>query len=139
MEKVSMTNREVQKLYNALAALGNRKMATLGADLKIARLLRALGPTAEPLADVKKKAAQRALEEVPEDIKGVALEQLNLRVEAELMAIGEIEVEVELPMEFALKEADLPKRKKDEDAENPDAKGLGALVADLGILFDLES
>jgi len=135
---VQLTNREVQKLYNALSVLGNRKMATVGADLKVARLLRALAPLAEPLADTKKKAVQRAVGGVSDDISGVALQQLNMRLAAEQLEIDLATVEVELPLQFALKEVDLPKRKKDEDVENVDATGLGALAADLGILFTLD-
>ena len=131
---ITLTNRELFRMYSALKTLGNRRMATVGADLKVGRLLRVLGPLVEPLDAVKRRAAQDVLEAAPKDATGIALSLLNMASVAAQEAIDLDTVEAALPLQFALKEADLPKRKAG-DEDDPNATGLGALVADLGPLF----
>jgi hypothetical protein len=133
-ESVKLTNRELFRMFMALRKLGERRMATVGADLKVGRLIRVLAPLVEPLDAVKRRAAQDVLEAAPKDVAGLALSLLNMASVAAQEAIDLDAVEAALPLQFALKEADLPKRKSGEE-DDPNATGLGALVADLGPLF----
>ena len=129
-----LTNRALFRMYVALKTLGNRRMATVGADLKVGRLLRALAPLVEPLDAVKRRAAQDVLGAAPKDVTGIPLSLVNLAAVAAQEAIELDTVDAALPLQFALKEADLPKRKSG-DEDDPNATGIGALVADLGPLF----
>lgn len=131
---MTLTNRELFRMYVALRKLGDRRMATVGADLKVARLQRALATLVEPLDAVKRRAAQDVLEGAPKDASGIALSLLNMAAVAAQEAIDLDAVEVTLPLQFALKEADLPRRKTGED-DDPNATGIGGLAADLGPLF----
>jgi hypothetical protein len=131
---MTLTNRELFRMYVALRKLGDRRMATVNADLKVARLQRALATLVEPLDAVKRRAAQDVLEGAPKDASGIALSLLNMAAVAAQEAIDLDAVEVTLPLQFALKEADLPRRKAGDEGD-PDATGIGGLVADLGPLF----
>lgn len=133
---MTLTNRELFRMYVALRKLGDRRMATVNADLKVARLQRALATLVEPLDAVKRRAAQDVLEGAPKDASGIALSLLNMAAVAAQEAIDLDAVEVTLPLQFALKEADLPRRKTGED-DDPNATGIGGLAADLGPLFIL--
>jgi len=137
-DATKVTNRELFRMYVALRKLGERRMATVGADLKVGRLLRVLAPLVEPLDVVKQKAVKDVLLAVAgKDITPEARSLMNLTV-AELQAAIDLDaVEVALPLQFALREVDLPKRKPG-DVDDPDATGIGALVADLGPLFPLD-
>ena len=135
MESVTVTNRELFRMYMALRKLGERKMATVGADLKVGRMQRALAPLVEPLDVVKQKVVKDVLLAVAgKDITPEARSLINLTVAEMQTAIDLDTVEAALPLQFALKEADLPKRKSGEE-DDPNATGIGALVADLGPLF----
>ena len=131
---VTLTNRDLGRMYGALKVLGNRRMATLNADLKVARLLRTLEPLAEPIGPLKQRAITELLEGAPKELTGAAASLLNLRAEALQAAIDAEPVDVVLPLQFALTEADLPR-------EMPGPEGwrnlasLGAIVVDLGPLY----
>ena len=134
-DAVKVTNRELFRMFNALRGLGNRRMGNVGADLKVARMLKVLGPLAEPIGAVKQRAVKEVLESGGKDVSGAALSLLNIRAAEMQEEIDAAPLDVELPVQFALKEQDLPKRKKDEDADDPNATGIGALVGDLGPLY----
>ena len=136
-ENVTLTNRALFRMYVALKVLGNRRMATVGADLKVGRLLRVLAPLVEPLDELKQRAVKGVLMAGAEKaaVSGLALSLVNLTSAEVQSAIDNDTVDAALPLQFALKEADLPKRKKDDEEADPDATGIGALVADLGPLF----
>jgi len=129
-----MQNQKLERMYGALRTLGQRKCGNVGADLKVGRMIGMLAPLVEPLLATKERAALEVLEAAPPDVGGIAAQVVNLRAITAQRAVDELEVEVELPVAFALKEADLPKRKKD-DAEDPNATGIGNIVADLGPLY----
>jgi hypothetical protein len=135
-DATKVTNRELFRMFMALRKLGGRKMATMGADLKVARMLRTLAPLVEPLDAVKRRATQDVMEPAPKDVGGVALSLLNIAALDAQEAIELDTVEVALPLQFALREADLPRRKTGED-DDPNATGIGGLAADLGPLFIL--
>ena len=138
MADVTLTNRELFRMYVALRKLGERRMATVGADLKVGRLLRVLAPLVEPLDVVKQKVVKDVLLAVAgKDITPEARSLMNLTVAEMQTAIDLDTVEAALPLQFALKEADLPKRKSGEE-DDPNATGLGGLIADLGPLFLLD-
>jgi hypothetical protein len=133
-EAVKVTNRDLWRMFNALRTLANRRMGNVGADLKVARMLGVLGPLAEPIGGVKQRAVKEALGSAGKDTTGAALSLLNIRAAEAQEEIDAALVEVELPVRFALKEADLPKEMSGE-AGWQNAAGLGALVADLGPLY----
>jgi hypothetical protein len=132
---ITLANRDLFRMYMALKTLGSRRMATVNADLKVGRLLRVLAPLVEPLDELKQRVVKEVLEGAPKDTTGVATSLLNIRVAEAQYAIDSDVVDADLPLQFALKEADLPQRKKDADADDPNATGLGVIVADLGPLF----
>lgn len=131
-----VTNRDLWGMVSALRAFGNRRMATWGADLKVGRMLLLLGPYAEPIEAARRRIELDHLGEAGVvDLPPLAQRAALVRLAAAQVALDEEMVEVALPLSLALKEADLPKRKKDENADDPDCTGLGALLADLGPLF----
>ena len=132
-----MTNGELQRIRTALVMLGNRKMANLGADLKVARLLRFLEPYGEPLETLKKSVAMEMYRaEVPDGATLTSIQEqvLFLAIGEKQAEVDALEVAIELPVQFALKEADLPKELAGKEGAL-NAAGLGALVADLGPLY----
>ena len=135
-ETMTLTNRELWRMYAALKLLGNRRMANVGADLKVGRMLRVLAPLAEPLESAKQHAVQDVIKAAPPDATGLALSRVNLAGAAAQLAVDEATVEVALPLAFALREADLPKEQSGEEGWR-NAAGLGALMTDLGPLFIL--
>lgn len=132
-----MNNKSVASLHTALSILGNRKMGTVKADVKIARMLNIVAPIAEPI--------QRARERITKDILGEAdaekltpaqIQKLNIAIKAALSEYDEQEAEGDftLPKWFRLTEDELPKEQKGEKGwEN--ASQLGAVISDLGTVF----
>ena len=137
-EKISLTNGELQRMRNALAILGNRRMANLGADLKVARLLRVLVPYVEPLEALKREAFLAMMDgNINADLTQLQQQALAIRIAARQAEIDALPIEVEVPTTCLLKEADLPK-----EGSGPtgwlNSSQLGVLVADLGLLYILE-
>jgi hypothetical protein len=120
----------------ALAVLGNRRMANIGADLKVARLLRALAPYAEPLEAVKRAASLAVVDELPEGAEFTALQEqvLGMRIAEKQTELDNQEIEIEVPLSYALKESDLPKEMTGADGWKNTAQ-LGAIISDLGSLY----
>ena len=135
-DTLKLTNGQLQRMRAALAILGNRRMANLGADLKVARLLRALASYVEPLEAVKRKAALAMIDELGEgaELTGTQEQVLAMRIAERQSEVDLQEVEVELPMSCAVKEADLPKAEAGPTGWS-NAAQLGALLADLGPLY----
>jgi hypothetical protein len=131
-----VTNGELQRIRTALVMLGNRRMANLGADLKVARLLRVLAPLVEPLEDVKRKVALALIDALPEgtELTGTQEQIMAMRIASAQTAVDNEEIEVELPMQFALRETDLPKEGAGKEG-GANCTALGAIVADLGPLY----
>ena len=135
-ETLKLTNGRLQQMHAALKILGNRKMANLGSELKVARLLRALAQYVEPLEIVKRRATLELLGDPQEETKRTLLQEqvLTLRIVECQAGLDSQEAEVELPLSCALKEADLPKELSGADGWK-NASQLGALIADLGPLY----
>jgi len=135
-DTVKLTNASLQRMRSALAILGNRRMANLGADLKVARLLRALAVYVEPLEAVKRKAALALIDELGEGVELTRTQEqvLAMRIAEKQSEVDDAEVEVSLPMSCILKEADLPRELAGKDAWANNSQ-LGALVADLGPVY----
>jgi hypothetical protein len=137
---MQMKNSDLQRMFGALKILGNRRMANLGADLKVARMLRLLAPLAEPL-EAKKSANALALyqEEVPEGASLTPMQEqvLRLAIDASQRGVDDAMIDVALPIEFALKQADLPSAESGQDGWRNGA-ALGAVIADLGDLFTVD-
>ncbi len=135
-ETKQLTNRALTKMHVALATLGNRRMANLNADLKVGRLLRAIEPHIEALNDAKRKAAvdllgERSLDTLTKEQR----EQFDFQCAQANTELDTTEVEeIELPMAYVLKEADLPRELPGKDGA-ANASQIGAIVADLGLLF----
>lgn len=125
-------------MQTALAVLGNKRMATPGADVAVARLLNAMKPLAEPLATARRRVTIDVL--AGRDISGLSqaeMMKLNLDIaEAEKQLLDQ-EVEVDLPLAYKLKMADLPKEQTGSDGWR-NCEGLGAIVSDLGMLFVMD-
>ena len=135
-DTVKLTNASLQRMRAALAILGNRRMANLGADLKVARLLRALAVYVEPLEAVKRKAALAVIDELGEGAELTRTQEqvLAMRIAEKQSEVDDAEVEVSLPMQLALREIDLPKEGQGKDGWMNNVQ-LGALIADLGPLY----
>ena len=136
---MELTNANLLQMHRALTILGNRRMATLGADLKVARLLAVLKPLVEPLESVKRKAALALVDQMPEGTELTAMQEqiLNMRSAEVQSEIDTATVEVELPMAYVLKEADLPREQTSKDGW-VNGSQLGAIIADLGILYVMD-
>lgn len=134
-ESVKMTNRELQRNYNSVTVLANRRMANVGADMKVGRLQQALQPHAEILEKARRRIAMdilsgSSLDEMPDLRKQL----VSLQIEQAESDLLDQETEVMLPMAYALKEADLPKEQTGSDGWK-NGGGLGILTANLGRLF----
>jgi len=134
-ESVKMTNRELQRIWNAATVLANRKMANVGADLKVGRLQKSLQIYAEPLDKARRSVAADILGASNlDDMPDLRRQLTSLKIEAAESDLLDMEVEVTIPLAYALKEADLPKEQTGSDGWK-NAGGLGILTANLGILF----
>lgn len=135
MDDVKLTNWELRRIGAALRILSNRRMANLGADLKVARMLRIIGPALDPL-----EAAFQQLEvdvidgRDPSKFSYADGLAVNKALREGRDALGAGEAIVALPVGYALRESDLPKEQSGAEGWK-NAEGLGALVADLGPLF----
>lgn len=130
-----MTNRQLQRMNNALNILGNRRMANVGADLKVARLLKILMPYVEPLDKTRRQVALETIGGVDaEELTTLQQQAMQLHLANAEAKLLDTEVDVELPLAYALKEADLPKEQTGKDGWT-NASQLGAILAELGILF----
>lgn len=138
-DTITVTNRELARMTNALRILGNRRMANVGADLKVARLLKQLMPLAEPLENARRRITLDILDgKELSEVSSVETQRLTLKINEAQDALDHDTVEANLTLAWALKEADLPKEQSgDRGWEN--ANGLGALIADLGVLYHEES
>ena len=135
-ETLKLTNGQLQRMKGALQMLGNRHME-IGPDLKVAKLLRALAKYVDPLEAVKRKAALAIYKaEVPE---GATLspqqeQLLSMLIAEEQAKVDDLVVEVELPMDCALTQAELPKPMSGPNGWT-NAVQRGALIADLGPVY----
>ncbi len=132
MQSTALTYRQLSRMFNAIVMLGNRSMANVGADLKVARFIRALQPEAVALAKKREELRAPPAQEDKPALPAPAPEEIA-RLERALL---DERFEVALPLAFRLTEADLPKEKTGADGWK-NADGLGAIVADLELLFDL--
>lgn len=138
-ESRTLTNKQLTGIHVGLAALGNRKMALISGDLKVARLLKVVAPLSEPLGPAKQRAASEVLDkyEVHSDsLTQTQILKINTEIKLAQDAIDQEPVEVEFP-EIRIKEEDLPKEQKGEDGWK-NASGLGAIIADLDFLFEFK-
>lgn len=132
---MQFSHNKIIAIHSALAILGNRKMATINGDLRVARLLRLFTPEAELI----KKAKNRIIVENTSGDVG-KLEQIE---RYKLQAIlndkaNEFDsemVDILLPENLRIKEEDLPKELSGDDGWK-NANQLGAIVADLDCLFE---
>ena len=136
METLTMTNRKLQKIYGAVRALGTRRMSNVGADLKVSKFLVALEPMVVPLDKVRRQITIDLLEGQDfENMPDFKAQVIKLKIDAETEKLLDQEVEVQLPMVYVLKEADLPKEQTGTNGWL-NAQGLGGIVADLCELYD---
>lgn len=138
-EPVKLTNRDLQRMYGALAVLGSRRMANIGAELKVARLLRLLVPLVAPIEELKRKALIALIDEMDEGVELTPTQEqiIVMRRDQAWAETDATPVEVDLPLQFALKEADMPKELAGKEGA-ANATGLGMVIADLGPLFLLD-
>jgi len=135
---LKLSNNRIQRMYNALTVLGNRRMANINADLKVTRMLRALAGVVEPLEERRtSEGANLVIEEtsggsvsltpMQEEVLKILLAKKQAEIDSDI-------VEVDLPTQWALRVKDLPKEESGKDGWT-NAAQLGALCADLGALF----
>ena len=138
-ESLRMTNGSLQRMYAALAVLGNRRMASLAADLKVARLLRVLAPHVEPLETLKRGIVLDLAAGLPKDaaLSNTREQLLVMTIGARQAELDAETVEIDLPIVYALRETDLPKEMTGADGWKNSSQ-LGAIVADLGPLYNLD-
>lgn len=130
-----LTNKKLQGIYNALSILGNRRMATANADLKVGRMLRKIAPQAEPITKARRRLFLDLTEaKKPEELAGLAHTVFQYQV-AEKLDVFDAEevVDLQLPSGQITKE-DLPREMAGEDGWK-NAAGLGAITSDLDILY----
>ncbi|HXG71394.1 MAG TPA: hypothetical protein VNJ04_12385 [Gemmatimonadaceae bacterium] len=131
-----LTNRQVLAMHTALRLLGNRKMGSVTADLKVGRLIRLRAPHAEPIAETRQKIATFLIGD--RDIEEMSAGENNLLASKLVTMQTELdmaECEIELPASLKLTEADLPKERAGDDGWK-NATQLGAITADLGEFYD---
>ena len=133
--QVEMTNKQLSQMYGALGILGNRQMNSRAADLKVARLIRAMAPDAESIIPLRVKIAGDALANIedPEGISPLVSQQIAAKTAALQSEFDLLEVTVDLPS-LRINEGDLPTTKKGDDGWQNGSQ-MGAIVADLGELF----
>lgn len=132
----TVTNHTLRAMYGALSILGNRRLPTVTADVKVGRLLRALAPVVDPL----QVARQRIVADVLADRDPNELSPLEARtLEAEVVK-RQAELDAQLaPEDFRMPAgmielADLPAAMTGAEGWK-NAEALGAITADLGPLF----
>ena len=122
-------------MYGALTIMANRLLPTADTDLRVGRLIHALGPTCEPIAPARKRVPLdvsdgRDLENLsPADDRALALELSDA-----LTAFDTQLVEVAMPT-IRLTSADLPQAQSGEDGWKNGAQA-AALMQNLGVLFE---
>jgi hypothetical protein len=135
MLDVTVTNRQLRVMYDALQVLGTKRMASQLADVRVGRLLQIVKPLAEPIGTTQRKHAQEEMDAAPP-------EQTEHKRQLMLMRIADKQRETdEAPAPpftvfggSILHQEDLPKEMSGLDGWK-NAAGLGALLADLGPLF----
>jgi hypothetical protein len=130
---MKMTNRKAQQMYNAVRVLGNRRMNGLDADLKVMRLIAYLTPIIEPLAALKRAKTEELLNAGEFDTP-LAQDKLAIQLAIAMAEVDDALVTLEPNPEWFLDREDLPQDKKG-DKNSGNADGLGAILADLGLLF----
>ncbi|HXG69475.1 MAG TPA: hypothetical protein VNJ04_02560 [Gemmatimonadaceae bacterium] len=133
---LKLTNKQVLAMSNALRNLGNRKMGSVTADLKVGRLIRLLAPHAEPIAETRQKIATDLIGD--RDIEEMSVGESNLlasKMSAAQTELDMAECEIDLPASLKLTLADLPKERTGDDGWK-NATQLGAITADLGQFYD---
>ncbi len=132
----TVTNRNVIDAHNALANFGQRKMGSVSADIRVARLLDYVAPVGRVLEKAKNEVSVGILEDAPDKPTALQSEKWMGRVAVAQAAFDAEAVEAsvfEWPT-LQLCESDLPKDQKgDEGWKNSAA--LGLLIANLGPLF----
>ena len=137
--KVKLTNRDLRGMFGALQILGNRHLPTIDADLKVGRLIRLLAPLAEPIGPARQRIAARLAEADAghgdvEKLSPLGQQLLGAAIAGAQADFDGQEVEVDLPP-WRITKADLPKEKTGDDGWRNGSQ-LGAIIADLGLLFE---
>lgn len=135
---VKVTHRTLRGMYAALELLANRRLPSLDADLKVARLLTLLGPVAEPARAARDKVALRVMEETigglePEKVPQPIVALSNTRTKVAIDEFDAEIIEIELPP-YRITKEDLPKDKAGDDGWK-NGEAAAAIAADLGPLF----
>lgn len=145
-EVLKLTNGELQRMRAALGILGNRRMANIGADLKVARLLKIVTAHTEPIEALKRAAALALVNEIPEgaeltplqeQILGMRIAEAQAKVDSAALGVDGTSVEIAVPDGCLLKQDDLPKEQTGKDGWL-NASQLGAVLADLGPLYPMD-
>lgn len=135
MEQVKLTNRDLLNMYTALDTLGKRSMANVGADLKVGRLIKSIAPFADPLIAARNKIATDVMKDKKlEEMTIAEINKMNLEIMEKQKEIDDLSFTIELPLQFAIKEIDLPKEKTGSEGWK-NADGLGNIVSSLGPLY----
>ena len=134
-ETMTVSNRALRGMFGALGILGNRSMANTLADLKVGRLIHHLAPVCEPIGP----ARQRMIAEFSngrdlESLTETAAQILAAQLTSELADFDADEIEVKMPV-IRIRQDDLPKEKPGDDGWK-NAAQLGAIISDLGVLFE---
>ena len=137
-DTMTLPNKTVERIYNALVTLSRRTLPDINSDLKVARLRRHFQPLAEPIEE----ARQKQLIENSVDVAGESQLQNAAAVAASNLEIANKPCEFTKPT-LTIVQGDLPKELKGEpSARNPfsgnaNATGRSEIIAELDFLFEL--
>lgn len=134
-ENVTLTNRALGRMHNALKLLAMRSM-DLKVDLKVTRMLRILGPYVEPLDAARRKVILDVSAEVGEDAELTPMQEqiMGIHIQERQAQLDGETVEIALPVQFALTADEMPKEKTGKDGWK-NAEALAAIMDDLGPLY----
>lgn len=135
--EMEITKRALGVMHAALVVLGNRSMASVSADLKIGRLLNAISPDADLVSAGRQRITTDFVEEVNPEGSAVSAEIAGVSLQQQLTDYDLEKITVEIPV-IRLNKADLPKEKAGEGGWK-NARNIGCLVSDLGVLFEFPS
>lgn len=120
-------------MFNALLALGTRKMANISADLKVARLLRLLAPIAEPIEANRKKIALDVVgDDLGKEISQVEVQIFQAQIDEKQRTFDAETIEFDLPP-LRITADDLPREMIGDGWKN--AEGLAGIIFNLGPLY----
>lgn len=127
---VDLKRRDIRTMYQGLGMLAKKTLPNINADLKVAKLIRALRPDVEEIdAAIKKFQIANSVEAEDGGRTVTNAYAFNVAIEAEMDVVET----VTLPA-TRITAADLPASLKGDGGE-ANREQLAAVIVDLGILF----